>query len=261
MIKYLLRKIAFTDPGRNGLPARQSDGSAVKVIASRFLGLVALFLLISCGEKGGKKAVQLADTASNVVANTEAMAPDDVTTGPDGAINAGTLAESVAAVIPPGYSVLDTSAGDLNLDAYPDLILVLKKDGEELVETDVDNPVKRPLLVMTGAADGSYAVVARNDNTVYCAKCGGMMGDPYTGITVRKGYFSVEHYGGGSWRWSRIVTYKYSVADKTWLLHKDGGESFNANEPEKVTEEVKTVKDFGRIPFEKFDIYAGDDEG
>lgn len=219
----------------------------------------AFLVLVSCGEKPAGTASQPADTVG--AASPQTAVPDNQTTGPDGvAIAKNALPRSIAAVIPAGYSVLDTTAGDLNQDAYPDMVVVLKKDGEESAETDVDNPVKRPLLVMTGGADGSYSLVARNDNTVYCATCGGMMGDPYTGVTISKGYFSVEHYGGSSWRWSRIVTYKYSPADKTWLLHKDGGESFNTNEPEKVTEKVRSVKDFGRVPFEAFDIYAEDDD-
>ena len=79
--------------------------------------------------------------------------------------------------------------------------------------------------------------------------------DPKQGVTIKNGYFSVEHYGGSGWRWTRIVTFKYSPADKNWFLHKDGGERFNAISKEEVKTTVKTVKNFGKVPFQKFDIY------
>lgn len=157
--------------------------------------------------------------------------------------------------IPKGYEALDLTKGDLNRDAYPDAILVLYKKGEEETSDVIDHPEKRPLLILTGQADKTYKLAARSDNAVYCVDCGGQMGDPFTGISVKNGYFSVEHYGGSGWRWTRIVTFKYSPADKTWLLHKDGGERYHAISQEEAKTEVKTVKDFGKVPFEKFNIY------
>ncbi len=105
---------------------------------------------------------------------------------------------------------------------------------------------------------GTFKVVARNDNTVYCIDCGGMMGDPFQGITIKKGYFSVEHCGGSAWRWTRIITYKYSKAENYWFLYKDGSDNFHTSEPEKVECKIRTTKNFGKIPFDKFDIYKNE---
>jgi hypothetical protein len=160
--------------------------------------------------------------------------------------------------IPQDYSMLDTASGDLNLDSYPDIILILKKNGEDTTSDVIEHPEKRPLLILTGQADGLYKLAARNDNAVYCVDCGGIMGDPYTGITIKKGYFSVEHEGGSSWRWTRIITFKYSPADHCWYLYKDGGDSFHTSDPENIKTTVKTTKNFGKVPFNKFDIYKED---
>ena len=81
------------------------------------------------------------------------------------------------------------------------------------------------------------------------------MGDPFVGITIKDGYFSVEHVGGSAWRWARIVTYKYSKDDKNWYLHKDRQESFHALDPKEVEARVLSTKDFGTKLFENFDIY------
>ncbi|OKS87455.1 hypothetical protein RG47T_2916 [Mucilaginibacter polytrichastri] len=154
-----------------------------------------------------------------------------------------------------GYNVLDLTKGDLNKDAYPDAVMVLYKKGEEKTSDVIDHPEKRPLLVLIGQANNTYKLAAYSDNAVYCVDCGGQMGDPFTGITIKNGYFSVEHYGGSGWRWTRIITFKYAPAEKAWFLYKDGGEHFHAISHEEVKTQVKTVKDFGKVPFEKFDIY------
>jgi len=161
--------------------------------------------------------------------------------------------------LPTNYSVLDTVSGDLNLDGINDYILVLKKNGEDTLSNVIDNPEKRPLLILLRDKNNKLKLVRRNDNTVYCIDCGGMMGDPFMGITIKNGYFSVEHYGGSAWRWTRIITYKYSKQDNEWFLHKDGSESFHAAEPEKVESKIRTTKDFGNVKFEEFDIYKEDE--
>ena len=221
--------------------------------------LSASLLLLSCGGNNSGKSPVHTDTT--VATQPAPPVSDTPVSGPDGVpIIANDLPRAIAGFVPEGYVVLDTSAGNLNLDAYPDMILVLKETGEESKSTDIDKPVKRPLLILTGGADGRYQLAGRNDNTVYCYSCGGMMGDPFTGVTIKNGYFSVEHYGGSSWRWTRIVTFKYSPEVRNWLLHKDGSESFNATDPETVKTKVRTTKDFGTVPFWQFDIYAEDAE-
>ena len=166
------------------------------------------------------------------------------------------IAENIGIFIPENYTILDTISGNLNLDNYNDMVLVLKKNNEEKTSDVIDNPEKRPLLILIGEPNNKYKLVERNDNSVYCVDCGGMMGDPYIQIVIKQGYFSVEHYGGSAWRWNRIITYKYSKEDDNWFLYKDGGESFNTSEPEKVEKTIKTTKDFGKVPFKDFNIYS-----
>ena len=168
------------------------------------------------------------------------------------------IGENIKDYIPQDYAVLYTVTGNLNLDNYVDIIVVLKKIGEENTSDVIDNPEKRPLLILIGQDNNKYKLVERNDNTVYCIDCGGVMGDPFMGAVIKNGYFSVEHYGGSAWRWTRVITYKYSKEDNNWFLHKDGSESFHVNEPELVEKTIETTKDFGKVLFKDFDIYAED---
>ncbi|MCG9793256.1 hypothetical protein [Flavobacterium algicola] len=216
--------------------------------------IVIVFLLGSCNEKTGKVKLQKspAIVTNKVIVNdsTKKNLPQSVKE------EVNDLTENIKDFIPENYSVLDAVSGNLNLDSYNDMILVLKKNHEEKTSDVIENPEKRPLLILIGAPNDKYKLVERNDKSVYCIDCGGMMGDPYTGITIKKGFFSVEHYGGSAWRWTRIITYKYSKEHNNWFLQQDGGESFNAGDHKKVEKTIKTTKDFGKVLFKDFDIYA-----
>jgi hypothetical protein len=213
--------------------------------------LSAVLLITACSNEIKKDAVtenkRVEEIAGDTTIPASAVKSDDY--------EANSSDEQLRQFIPSGYSLLDSASGNLNLDAFTDLVIILKKDGEDSSSDVTEHPEKRPLLLLTGTPDGSYQLEGRNDNTVYCIDCGGVMGDPYMDVVIKNGFFSVEHYGGSSWRWTRIVTYKYSPAEKRWYLFKDGHESFHSSDPEKVERKVLTSKDFGRIVFQDFDIY------
>lgn len=150
--------------------------------------------------------------------------------------------------IPAGYEILMKEEGDLNQDNIKDMILVLKKKNE----TGEDY---RPTLLLIKNKSNKYILAGRNDKTVYRSEDGGAFGDPFGGITIKGGYFSMEHMGGSNDRWIRIITYKYNKADANWYLHKDGSESFYATDPDVITSStILTTKDFGKVSFRDFDI-------
>lgn len=216
----------------------------------KFLSIGQVVLIISCSHTDNHKESQNETNKNNKpierqdkIKNKEILEVEEK------------LPSKLKGFIPTDYTILDTTRGDLNHDPFIDMIMVLKKTNEDTTSDVVDHPEKRPLLILIGQNDHSFKLVARNDNTVYCIDCGGMMGDPFTGIVIKDGYFSVTHYGGSAWRWSRIITYKYSSSDHYWYLHKDGTESFNVNTPDSIVSTIRTIKDFGKIPFDKFNIY------
>ncbi|HEX8326662.1 MAG TPA: hypothetical protein VF629_03915 [Hymenobacter sp.] len=166
-----------------------------------------------------------------------------------------TLPAAIRRALPAGYAVLDAAQGDLNRDARPDWLVVLNKPNEAKTSDVGDHPTKRPLLLFVGGAGGTYALAVRTDNAVYCVDCGGMMGDPFMGLAIKQGYFTVEHYGGSAERWTRYVTFRYDPTARTWLLHRDGRERFHVLNPEQGTTTATTAKEFGRVPLATFDIY------
>lgn len=143
-----------------------------------------------------------------------------------------------------GFTLLDSASGDLNNDGYRDLILILKNHTEvEMSDTT------RPLLILHGSKNKTYTLIARNDHIVLCQACGGVMGDPYASLVVKHNYFSVEHYGGSNWRWTRIITFKYDLKTKQYVLHKDGGESFHTSDPDKTTNQFYGKQHYDKLPF------------
>lgn len=149
-----------------------------------------------------------------------------------------------------GYALIDTAMGDLNLDKYPDIILILKTIGEDtaLVATEY----KRPLLLLLGRADKTFTLAARNDNIVYCYQCGGMFGDPYAGVEIKKGLFTIHHFGGSNDRWSNDISFKYSPTNKTWYLNKIVDKGWSVFHLDKVETSMQTKKNFGVVSFEKY---------
>jgi hypothetical protein len=165
------------------------------------------------------------------------------------------LPAEIKAFIPEGYVPMDVTSGDLNLDSFPDVVLIVKKPNESDTSDVNDNPEKRPLLVILGEGNNKYKLAARNDSVVYCVNCGGVFGDPFSAVSIKRGYFSVEHYGGSNWRWTKIITFKYSKADNNWLLTRIGSDSFHTSNPNKSDIKIKTAKNFGKVLFEKYDTY------
>lgn len=156
-------------------------------------------------------------------------------------------AQGLKTFIPKGYTLLDSTSGDLNKDGIKDLIVVLKNN---LEETNPDTT--RPLLILHGTKTKGYTLAAKNTHVVLCKNCGGIFGDPYERLVVKNNFFSVEHYGGSNWRWTRIITFKYNVNTKQYILHRDAGISFHTSNPDKTTNVTTNEKNFDKLLFVKY---------
>ena len=150
-------------------------------------------------------------------------------------------------IIPQDFTILDSASGDLNRDGVRDLVLILKNNYEKF-NTDTT----RPLLLLQGNKYGLYKLIARNDSVVLCMGCGGVFGDPYQGISIKNGYFSIEHYGGSGWRWTRIITFKFVAKINQFVLHRDAGFSWHVSDVNKQTEYLFGKDDFNKVFFKNY---------
>lgn len=161
----------------------------------------------------------------------------------------------VKAFVEQGTKPIALESADLNGDGLKDYILVLERENPSSKDENDFPKNQRPLLILVRGADKKLTAAKRNELIVMCSECGGMMGDPFMGVTVARNTFTVNHYRGSAWRWSVDFKFNYSRIDKTWQLVRIGEESFNANEPNKTFKrKIRTPpKDFGKVDIADFD--------
>lgn len=238
---------------------------------NRFVPFGILLILASCGQPTEKTTTNSAkDTLTSKIIDTAQAAPPTAGTIIHETLNENIepIPENLKSFVPEGYAIMNISTGDANLDGLPDTIIVLRKKSEESTSNfEAQRPDKRPLLLLLGQPDKSLKLIAKNDNAVYCIDCGGLFGDPFTGTTIKNGYFSIEHGISGGRHYEHVTTFKYDKSKKDWFLYKDHYVSYKLNDgndpnAEALTvdeDKTKTVKDFGSLSFEKFNIYNNDE--
>jgi hypothetical protein len=100
--------------------------------------------------------------------------------------------------IPLGYTILGRASGDINRDGYADLVVVLKNPYEKYKKRQ-----RRSLF-----------------------NCGGVHGDPFEDVAAGKAWFSVQHFGGSGWKWTRVITFAYNSGRRQLMLRSDRGWCF-----------------------------------
>ena len=173
---------------------------------------------------------------------------------PDGAcLDARAVPAEVRPFVAPGACAAAVARADLDRDGRADHVVVLGRP-RPAGTAAWDDEAPRALLVLVADPGGGVRLAARNDRLVLCPGCGGAMGDPFVGVEARPGAFTVQHYGGSSWRWATSVTFAYSRRDRAWQLVRVEEDQFHASEPAKVTHRVATPpRDFGKIDLREFD--------
>ncbi len=160
------------------------------------------------------------------------------------------LSAEAKAFVPKGYEMMDYVTGDLNGDKKADAILILKIVGEENSTADEST---RPLIILTRQANGKLKQEKRNDDLVLCRQCGGVFGDPYDNTTIANNGFTIDFYGGSSWRWGYTYSFAWKPAKSNWYLVKEKQISFQSGDPETTTKEVQIGEsELGEISFEDY---------
>jgi hypothetical protein len=149
--------------------------------------------------------------------------------------------------LPKDYVILDSAQGDINNDGIDDFVVALKS-----VYENTDTETARPLLLLIGTKTGGYTLFASNDSVVLCKNCGGVFGDPYEGITIKKGFFEINHRGGSRFRWTRNISFRFKPGRNEFILYRDAGISYDDANPDKNIRQVTHKEDFNRVAFVKY---------
>ena len=128
-------------------------------------------------------------------------------------------AANIQSFIPKDYDTLygGLVKGDLNKDGVDDAVLALyhKMEEQDAEKIDTDSIPPRLLIILFGTAKG-YVQSATSSAVLLCKHCGGVFGDPFSGITIEKNVLTISHYGGSSWRWS--IDDKFRFQNNEWYL-------------------------------------------
>lgn len=151
------------------------------------------------------------------------------------------MPEAAEALLPENGVVIAACEGDLNEDGQQDYLVVF-----EYLDDD------RELIVLVNTGHGTYRVAARSKNAVLRSDDGGVYGDPFVRIWVDKGSFGVDHFGGSNWKWSNNSGFEYSASQGTWYLTFFQTDQYDLDNND--TQHMYTVKDFGRVTLEEFDM-------
>jgi len=156
---------------------------------------------------------------------------------------------------PSNYSVVESVTGDLDKDGVDELVVVYNTNAEKENEG-----VERELIIYK-LDNNKWSQWKKSRQALYGSRDGGMMGDPFGGIEIKKGILLISHCGGSSWKWGH--TDKYRFQDGEFYLI---GYTSNAG---KLCEYWKTV-DFnistGKIVVKKeyenedYEIYKRENE-
>jgi hypothetical protein len=213
--------------------------------------LLLVFFVLSCKDNSNAKKVK---TSENLTVKTNSIKQSpkeslEVATKKD------TLDPRIKPFIENGMEVLAIETGDLNLDGIEDKLLAT----QNIVLADsVQEPDFRKLAILIGQKNNTFKLVASNEKCLYTTDMSGMsMTDPFSGLAIKNGYFSIESEVAGGQHWSQIITFKYNKSKNNWFLYKVHFISYELNDNGELalqTDTTTTVKNFGEISFEKYNL-------
>lgn len=155
-----------------------------------------------------------------------------------------------------GYRLESFTEGDINQDQRPDFIAVFQTS--KATDSTASEPRgfhSRRVALILNQGWPHLKLAATNDNVIDCIGCAHMaIYDAYRGTTITGPYFSFESTDGGCDRIMSVLTFRYSKPQQNWFLHKVGSDTMSCSDTTgEVIHDEKTSRDFGKIPFAKYE--------
>lgn len=111
--------------------------------------------------------------------------------------------------IPGYYDILSEAIGDLDGDGIAEKAIAFNTAREG------DMGFERELRIYS-EHDGLWSLWHTAVGPILASESGGVMGDPFEKVEIRKGQLEIFHFGGSADKWSYSHTFEHS--DGNWLL-------------------------------------------
>jgi len=134
-------------------------------------------------------------------------APGDVTE--NDSTTAAPVAQDVPIRTPDGYEVMGDTLGDLDKDNIEERVIVYNTNRQ----TDMGS--ERELHIYK-QNDKGWERWHQSTGPVMPSENGGVMGDPFQGISIENGSLVINHFGGSRQKWA--YTHRYRYQNETWQL-------------------------------------------
>jgi len=105
-------------------------------------------------------------------------------------------------ILPEGYKILAETTGDLDKDKNPEKVLVV-----ETTDSTEMGKIREIRIYKKNKTDWALWHLSRT--AIMESDAGGMMGDPFTSVEIKKGILIISHEGGSSWKWYVTDKYRY----------------------------------------------------
>ena len=109
------------------------------------------------------------------------------------------------------YSILEEIQTDIDGDGQEETLRLLEYGNEE-------DGLERQIRLYQNFSDTSVLWKVY-DSAILSSHDGGVMGDPFEGISVQDSSLSIVHYGGSSWSWSLIDDYVFRNGEYVLIHH------------------------------------------
>src|SRR5579871_5390849 len=107
-------------------------------------------------------------------------------------------------LIPDGWTIFNETSGDLNKDSLVDVAIIIER-----TTPDEDGEKPRSLLILfkNNKVDNTYMKICRADNVILGSQSGGVLGDPFSNMEIKKEVLRIDFYGGSREKWG--TTHRY----------------------------------------------------
>lgn len=117
--------------------------------------------------------------------------------------------KSTPDILPNGHKSIGVATGDLDKDKIPERVVVYNTTRK------VDMGDEREIRIFKKRND-EWELWHTSVGAVLPSEHGGMMGDPFEGITIERGAIVIKHFGGSNQKWT--YTHRYRFQRNTWEL-------------------------------------------